>query len=109
MVLITIEGVYENGRVLLEKRHEGVQRANVVVTFLSEGDADRMEVSRTEESTPEWNSDPSTSEGRYPNNVREEYRALLHKKLHRSMTADEEARLEAVRTEINQAMAKSSI
>ena len=37
MALLTVEGVYRNGRVLLSERPQGIEHARVVVTFL-EGD-----------------------------------------------------------------------
>jgi hypothetical protein len=35
MAQLTIEGIYENGRVELEEKPRGVERARVVVTFLT--------------------------------------------------------------------------
>lgn len=42
------------------------------------------------------------AENRTPQMLREEYKALIHKKLHRTLSEKDAARLEAVRAEINQ-------
>ena len=44
MAVVTVDGIYENGRVKLAKRPKGVERARVRVTFLSdvEGEAEQQ-------------------------------------------------------------------
>src|SRR5882724_11117380 len=101
MALITIEGVYENGRVELAQHPEGANRAKVMVTFLTETSAGRTKpVRKGGVSQGQDKSTPVAGE-RYPQTLRDEYKALIHKKLHRSMTAEEAVRLETVRAEIN--------
>jgi hypothetical protein len=51
MALLSVEGVYEDGKVELRERPEGVKRARVVVTFLPdvvEAEADQKERARKE-------------------------------------------------------------
>ena len=100
MTLITIEGIYENGKVELAELPEGVEWAKVRVTFLAE--------TRDVEENAQHVATLSTAgeglpvvEGRYPSSLREEYAALIHKTLHRTITPAEANRLEAVRAEIN--------
>ena len=101
MALITIEGVYENGRVELTENPEGVERAKVMVTFLTEGIVSRTKPVRKGRAAQGWSETAPSAGDRYPQALRDEYEALLHKKLHRTMTAEETARLEVVRAEIN--------
>jgi len=37
MMLTTVEGLYENGRIVLAEQPRGVERAKVYVTFVVEG------------------------------------------------------------------------
>lgn len=54
MALLTLEGVYEDGRVALAEQPEGVERARVVVTFLPpEGEGDTQTNDEAEQSRRE--------------------------------------------------------
>jgi hypothetical protein len=102
MTLITIEGIYENGRVELAENPEGIERAKVMVTFLPEARENRTKPGRKTATSQVRSRTAAVAGDRYPRALRDEYEALIHKKLHRTMTAEEAARLEAVRAEINQ-------
>jgi hypothetical protein len=101
MALITIEGVYENGKVELAESPEGVERANVMVTFLPDVNAGRIKSVRKDRNSPVQGEAALMEGERYPKALQDEYEALIRKKLHRIMTPEEEVRLENVRTEIN--------
>jgi hypothetical protein len=101
MALITIEGVYENGKVELTETPAGVERAKVVVTFLPDVIAGRTKSVRTERSSQIQSENAPQAGEHYPTALQDEYEALIRKKLHRTMTAEEEVRLETVRAEIN--------
>jgi hypothetical protein len=63
---------------------------------------ERVEITVLPLSSPPVNEQTApATENRYPQPLREEYESLIHKKLHRTITAEEAARLEAVRAEIN--------
>ena len=102
MALITIEGVYKNGKVELTESPTGVERAKVMVTFLPDVNAGRTKSVRKGHKASAQ-SEPALMEGeRYPKALQDEYEALIRKKLQRTMTTEEEVRLETVRAEINQ-------
>jgi hypothetical protein len=101
MDMMTIEGVYRNGRVELAEYPEGVEQAKVVVTFLAEAETGRTKSLRKGSASQVRSETALIAGDRYPEALRDEYEALIHKKLLRAMTEDEAARLEAVRAEIN--------
>ena len=104
MALVTLEGIYENGRVKLVVKPQGVKRAKVTVTFFSNTEAEEVQTDRPNSAQTAQNESATVSgrEARYPRPLREEYKVLIQKKLHRILTAEEAVRLEAVRKEINQ-------
>ena len=102
MTLITVEGVYQNGKVELLELPQGVARAKVMVTFLAETNVrPKKPVRKAGASGGQEKGTPVKGERRYPQALRDEYAALIHKKLQRTLTMEETSRLEAVRAEIN--------
>lgn len=108
MTLITIEGIYQNGKVELVELPEGVDWAKVRVTFLAETRDVAEEIAQKAETLPTAGEGLSVVEGRYPPSLREEYADLIHKTLHRTITPAEANRLEAVRAEINRIDSQSA-
>jgi len=102
MALTTIEGVYENGKVKLAERPEGIERAKVMVTFLPEATISPTRQERKSKAKDVSDTTLPAANDRYPQTLREEYKALIQQKLRRSLTAEGAARLETVRNEINQ-------
>jgi hypothetical protein len=102
MALFTIDGIYENGKVELTEIPAGVQRANVRATFLPDAPKKRAKPRRKTNAADIQAVEATTTEGRYPQSLRDEYQALIYKKLHRTMAAEDTVRLGAVRAEINQ-------
>jgi hypothetical protein len=104
MAQTTMDGIYENGRVRLVGKPVGVKRAKLIVTFLAEAEAEETQEEPQNHAPPvpveTTRSAAETDEG-YPLPLREEYKVLIHKKLHRMLTQEEAARLEAVRDDIN--------
>src|SRR5690349_679485 len=104
MASITVDGIYENGRVKLVKKPAGVKRARVTVTFLSE---DCVEMQASERPQPslrdlaEPQKQASDSDGRESAEIRMEYGTLIRKKLAGNLTPEETARLTDVRDAIN--------
>lgn len=102
---IVIEGMYENGKLELAGQPRGVKRAKVIVTFFPEVEESEAQDTKQEPDLMTTNETAPASPGTvspYPPSLREEYKALIQKKLHRSLTAQEAVRLEAVREEMNQ-------
>ena len=102
MAVVTLEGIYENGRVKLIGKPQGVKKANVTVIFSP------TELEETQNNPPHPNPRVRTKNltaprlaTRYPHALQEEYKALIQKKLHRTLTEEEAACLETVRAEIN--------
>lgn len=110
MALVTVEGVYENGKVKLAERPVGVDHARVMVTFFPET---VLDAGQENPASPLRHSSLSgkresvaaspVMQKRYSPILREEYKTLILKKMHRTLTATEAARLASVREQINQA------
>ena len=96
MVQITIEGIYENGRVKLAEKPGGVKRAKVIVTFFPEVEAGEEQEGQ-QASAPIASNETAPvlpgTEPPYTPALREEYKSLIQKKLHRTLTAQEATRL----------------
>ena len=99
MAEVTLEGIYENGIVKLVRRPRGVKRARVRVTFLSDVGT---ELEQATESVQPLSAS-------YPSALREEYKALIHKKMRRIITPSEAVRLDIVREQINRIDAISPV
>src|SRR5258708_7536504 len=99
MAEMTVEGIYENGRIHLAGKPKGVKRARVTVTFFPEADAGLP----VERGIAEQGATPTQQavEPGYPLALREEYKTLIHKKLRRTLTSPESVRLDAIREQIN--------
>src|SRR5579871_4826585 len=98
MTLVTIEGVYENGKVELAERPEGIERAKVMVTFLPEARTRRAEQNRKGTTRAARRAALPATDDRYPQTLRDEYK--LRKA--RSMTPT----LEAVERAVTQLSAE---
>lgn len=101
MARMTVEGIYENGKVVLAARPEGIERAKVRVTFLIDARASRARQGGKGKEPDVQRAVPPEAQDRYSPILREEYKALIQKKLRRLLTEGDAARLKEVRAEIN--------